>query len=294
MKSRLERALSPLLGALLFFQGGILVTGGIVRLTGSGLGCPTWPKCTEGSINPEPNQVEGQVRAWIEFGNRLISVALVLVALACLVTVLVLKRRDIRALAIGQVGGIFGQIPLGGITVLTHLNPFAVASHFLLSIILIAAAASLFDRRSGVGLRSLDHPLRITRLIKWMVILTALIIVFGTGVTGTGPHAGDYKAPRFDIPIQTITRIHATLVLALLVNLVFLFSTARGISLIRKRVISFAALVIMQGLIGVIQYNQGFPELLVGAHLVGVVLIWISAWRINILTFKQSSMRESI
>lgn len=292
MKLRLERALSPLLGLLLFLQGGILVTGGIVRLTGSGLGCPTWPRCTETSINPEPTQLENQLQAWIEFGNRLIAVVLVLVALICLITVLILKRRDIRALAIGQLLGILAQIPLGGITVLTHLNPFAVASHFLLSIILIAAATSLYDRRTGNGIRSVDHPRRVTVLIKWMVAITALVIIIGTGVTGSGPHAGDFKAPRFDIPLQTITRVHGNLVFALLLILAFLFVNVRNLPLIRRKVIIFTGIVLVQGLIGIIQYDQGLPEILVGAHLIGVVLVWVSAWRINLLTFKQRPIGE--
>lgn len=294
MKLRLERALSPLLGLLLFLQGGILVTGGIVRLTGSGLGCPTWPRCTETSINPEPTQSESQLLAWIEFGNRLIAVFLVVVALICLITVLILKRRDIRALAIGQLLGILAQIPLGGITVLTHLNPFAVASHFLLSIILIAAATSLYDRRAGSGNRSVDHPRRVTVLIKWMVAITALVIIIGTGVTGSGPHAGDFKAPRFDIPLHTITRVHAYLVFALLLILAFLFVNVKNLPLIRSKVITFTGIVFVQGLIGVIQYDQGLPELLVGAHLIGVVLVWVSAWRINLLTFKQRPIGEGM
>ncbi|MBC7463237.1 MAG: heme A synthase [Actinobacteria bacterium] len=292
MKLRLERVLSPMLGLLLFLQAGILVTGGIVRLTSSGLGCPTWPRCTENSINPEPDQIEGQFHAWIEFGNRLITIVLVFIALACLLAVVILKRRDIRALAIGQVAGIFAQIPLGGITVLTHLNPFSVAAHFLLSVILIAAATTLFDRRAGGGIRLPELDLSLRAAIKWTVALTALVIIFGTGVTGTGPHAGDSSAPRFQIQIQTITWIHASLVIALLAAVAYILFTARENQLVRQRVLVFSGLVLVQGLIGVIQFNQGFPELLVGSHLLGVTLVWISAWRINLLTFRKPSIRK--
>jgi len=290
-RQRIERALSPLLGLLLFLQAGILVTGGIVRLTSSGMGCPTWPRCTETSLNPEPNQIEDQLNAWIEFGNRLIAVVLVLIALACLISVLILKRRDIRALAIGQLVGILAQIPLGGITVLTHLNPFSVATHFLLSIVLIAAATTLFDRRNGVGIRlpELDPTLRIA--IKWLVAVTALVIIFGTGVTGTGPHAGDPDAPRFDISIQTITWIHGLLVVALF-PIIAILLTAKKFEVLRHRVLIFTGLILMQGLIGIIQFNQGFPELLVGSHLVGVTLVWISVWRINLLTFTKTLTRK--
>jgi cytochrome c oxidase assembly protein subunit 15 len=133
-----------LYGALLTLQAGLVLTGGAVRITGSGLGCPTWPECTPGSYTPVPHQAEGQLHAWIEFGNRLLTFALVAVALAVLINVLYRQRRDLRSLALGQVLGIFGQGILGGITVLTDLHPLPVAGHLLLSIILIAGAVSLY------------------------------------------------------------------------------------------------------------------------------------------------------
>jgi len=292
LTERLSKALSPLLGLLLFLQAGILVTGGIVRLTRSGLGCPTWPKCTDASINPEPDQVEGQFHAWIEFGNRLITVALVLVALICLITVLVLRRRDIRRFAVGQVVGIFAQIPLGGITVLTHLNPFSVAAHFLLSIILIAGCTTFFDRRDGIKIRSESLEKNLVRSLRALVFLTALVIIFGTGVTGTGPHAGDYSAPRFHMKIQTITLIHSSLVIALIGLLLFVLFTQQDKALLKRRLQIFLALLVAQGIIGTIQYREGFPELLVGIHLLGVTLVWISAWRINLCTFTSKSKEE--
>jgi cytochrome c oxidase assembly protein subunit 15 len=290
---RLKKALSPILGLLLFLQAGILVTGGIVRLTESGLGCPTWPRCTDTSIDPEPDQVEGQFHAWIEFGNRLITVALVLVALLALLTVLILRRVDLRRFAIGQVAGIFAQIPLGGITVLTHLNPFSVAAHFLLSIVIIAGCTALFDRRDGIKIRSESLDKNLKKLLRLIVALTALVIVVGTGVTGTGPHAGDSKAPRFDISIRAITWIHASLVVALIGLLIFVIFLIREKPMLRRRLLIFLALLLVQGLVGTIQYLEGFPELLVGIHLFGVTLIWISAWRINLLTFSSTSIGES-
>lgn len=141
-----------LYGALLTLQAGLVLTGGAVRITGSGLGCPTWPECTPGSYTPVPHQAEGQLHAWIEFGNRLLTFALVAVSLAVLIHVLYKRRSDLRSLAIGQLLGILGQGVLGGITVLTDLHPLPVAGHLLLSIILIAGAASLYsrDRKSVV------------------------------------------------------------------------------------------------------------------------------------------------
>ena len=136
-----------LYGLLLFLQSALVITGGAVRLTGSGLGCPTWPECTPGSYTPVPHQAEGQLHAWIEFGNRLLTFALVLSALVVLIHVLKTGRKDLRWLAAGQVLGILGQGVLGGITVLTDLHPLPVAGHLLLSITLIAAATSLYSRR---------------------------------------------------------------------------------------------------------------------------------------------------
>jgi len=151
---RAVRALTPLTLALLISQAAIVVTGGAVRLTGSGLGCPTWPECTPGSYFPVENQVEGTFHSWIEFGNRLLTFVLVIFALATLIAVLRSGRKDLRLLAAGQFLGIFGQGILGGITVLTDLNPITVAAHFLLSIVLIAAATSLHSRRKGPAVKT--------------------------------------------------------------------------------------------------------------------------------------------
>lgn len=284
MRNRLESALSPVLGLLLFFQSGLVVSGGAVRITGSGLGCPTWPKCTSGSFTPVPHQAQGQLHVWIEFGNRLITLGLLTVSVIALVVVIMLKRTDIRALAIGQLVGILMQIPLGGITVLTHLNPFAVASHFLLSIILIAAGTSLYERRSltprelptvkpGVQIMSRAH-----------LALSAAVIAVGTIVTGSGPNAGDVSAPRFHIHIQFIAWMHADLVIGLIALTAFMFLVTSPYPLLRKRVGIFGLVALGQGAIGFLQYYQGLPELLVGAHLLGVTLIWISAWRIHLAT----------
>lgn len=282
IRLRFERALSPILGLLLFLQAGIVVTGGAVRLTGSGLGCPTWPECTHGSYTPVPHQAQGQVHAWIEFGNRLFTFALVLASLLALIAVLVLRRRDIRALAIGQMLGIFAQIPLGGITVLTHLNPIAVAAHFLLSMILIAAGTSLYERRKLTTVMMPKSQTDNWLLVRSHLALTAIVIMVGTIVTGSGPNAGDISAPRFHIRIETIAWIHADLAIALLLVTVALYVLSTQHSFLRKRVVIFIGIYLLQGAIGFLQFYQGLPELLVGAHLLGVTLVWISAWRIHL------------
>jgi len=281
-KRTLERALSPLLGLLLFCQCAIVVTGGAVRLTGSGLGCPTWPQCTHGSYTPVPHQAEGQYHAWIEFGNRLLTFVLIVVSIAALVAVIALKRKDIKALAISQLLGIFAQIPLGGITVLAHLNPIPVAGHFLLSIILIAAGTSLFERRKVLTVVHAKQQLGNWMLARTHIILSAIVIIVGTVVTGSGPNAGDVSAPRFHIKLQIIAWIHGGLVIALLaLTLIFFIRAAAG-SLLRKRIAIFAAVSIGQGAIGFLQFYQGLPVLLVAAHLLGITLVWISAWRIHL------------
>lgn len=280
IRLRLERALSPILGLLLFLQAGLVVTGGAVRLTGSGLGCPTWPECTHGSFTPVPHQAQGEVHSWIEFGNRLLTFTLVLTSLSALIAVLLLQRRDIRALAIGQVAGILAQIPLGGITVLTHLNPIAVAAHFLLSIILIAAGTSLYERRKPVLVNAPESTMGVWLLARAHLVLTVIVIVVGTIVTGSGPNAGDASAPRFHIRIQTIAWIHADLVIALLVLTLVLYFLSPPV--LKKRVLTFTAFALLQGGIGFLQFYQGLPELLVGAHLLGATLVWISAWRIHL------------
>jgi cytochrome c oxidase assembly protein subunit 15 len=280
----LERALSPILGTLLFFQAGLVVTGGAVRITGSGLGCPTWPKCTNGSYTPVPHQAQGQLHVWIEFGNRLVTLGLLSVSVLALAAVLLLKRRDIRALAIGQLAGILMQIPLGGITVLTHLNPFAVSSHFLLSIVLIAAGTSLYERRAlnSVVPPTLRPGVRV--MSRAHLVLTALVIAVGTIVTGSGPNAGDISAPRFHVHLQFIAWMHADLVIGLVALTALMLLVTSHYPFLRKRIAIFGIVALAQGAIGFLQYYRGLPELLVGAHLLGVTLIWISAWRIHLAT----------
>ena len=271
-----------LYGLLLFLQSALVITGGAVRLTGSGLGCPTWPECTPGSYTPVPHQAEGQLHAWIEFGNRLLTFALVLSALIVLIHVLKTGRRDLRFLAAGQVLGIFGQGVLGGITVLTHLNPLSVASHLLLSIILIAAATSLHSRRHHPHVRTSSTQVRISRLSLAHIVAAFIAIAIGTLVTGSGPHAGDVDAPRLDFDISTITRLHSSSVWILLI-ITFIFYRSKDLRFETKKWLNiFILLAIAQGALGYIQYWLAVPELLVGFHLLGSVLVWIAAWRIRL------------
>jgi cytochrome c oxidase assembly protein subunit 15 len=277
-----RRALAPLTGLLLFLQAALVVTGGAVRLTGSGLGCPTWPECTPGSYTPVPHQVEGQLHAWIEFGNRLLTFALFFAAIATIVAVFRSHRRDLRFLALTQILGILAQGVLGGITVLTNLNPLAVASHFVLSIFLIAAATSLHSRRHNPYVRTSSPHVRISQFSFLHLLLSFAVIVVGTLATGSGPHAGDLKAPRLDLNIQHTAYLHGGLVaLLLLLTIAFYFQGDHRYETKRWLTIFFL-LALAQGAIGYIQYIQGVPELLVGTHLLGSSLVWIATWRVRI------------
>jgi cytochrome c oxidase assembly protein subunit 15 len=271
-----------LYGALLTLQAGLVLTGGAVRITGSGLGCPTWPECTPGSYTPVPHQAEGQLHAWIEFGNRLLTFALVAVALAVLINVLYRRRRDLRSLALGQVLGILGQGILGGITVLTDLHPLPVAGHLLLSIILIAGAASLYSRREYSARPRTDLDKLTKRVSVLHIGLTFVVIILGTIVTGSGPHAGDEKAQRFGFDIRTVSWLHADAVIALIGLTAAYYILVRNDPKLLRRVQVFLVVALAQGAIGYIQYFTGIPEILVAAHLLGATLVWITAWRIRI------------
>ncbi len=271
-----------LYGALLTLQAGLVLTGGAVRITGSGLGCPTWPECTPGSYTPVPHQAEGQLHAWIEFGNRLLTFALIAVALAVLINVLYRQRRDLRSLALGQVLGILGQGILGGITVLTDLHPLPVAGHLLLSIILIAGAASLYSRREYSARPRTDLDKLTKRVSVLHIGLTFVVIILGTIVTGSGPHAGDEKAQRFGFDIRTVSWVHADAVIALLGLTAAFYILVRNDPKLLRRVQVFLVVALAQGAIGYIQYFTGIPEILVAAHLLGATLVWITAWRIRI------------
>ena len=278
-KALATRVLAPATGFLLFLQAALVVTGGAVRLTGSGLGCPTWPECTPGSYTPVPHQAEEALHVWIEFANRLLTFVLVIAAVVVLAAVLRTGRKDLRGLALGQFLGIFGQGVLGGITVLTDLHPLPVAGHLILSIILIAGATSLRAQRFAPKVA--QTPASLTKKIASVHVITSFaVIVLGTLVTGSGPHAGDEKARRFGFDIQTVAWIHADVVIFLL-GTTFAFFVATGTSVATKRRLKiFTVIALAQGAIGYIQYFTGIPEVLVAAHLLGATLVWIAAWRV--------------
>lgn len=281
-------------GLLVFMQMAIVVTGGAVRITGSGLGCPTWPECTPGSYTPVPNQAEGQVHAWIEFGNRLLTFVLLLGALIAFIIAIRLSKHAvtknrIRLLAALQLIGILGQGVLGGITVLTDLHPIPVASHFLLSVFLIAGAISLRYEMVGIVRQKADGI--VATLMPVLIWLTLFVIVAGTIVTGSGPHAGDENAKRFGFSPRVVSWLHADLVIALVVLTLILWLITRVSqnTVIHRYLTIFLLISLSQGLIGYVQYFTGLPEILVAAHLLGATLVWASAW--SLIKVSQSGFK---
>ena len=275
------------------------MTGGAVRLTGSGLGCPTWPQCTPGSYTPVPHQAQGRLHSWIEFGNRLLTILLVIAILAVVIGFFRWGRNRLDSKVIAwltaiQLLGLVAQIVVGGVSVLTHLNPFAVGAHFLLSIFLIAASLWLRQRMLDVK-RVTISPLS-KKMGRLVLLLSFMVINLGIFVTGSGPHAGDVQAKRFHLDPRTISWLHADSVIAL-ISISFglwilLKATEVGDTkdLAAHKIGIFLVICLAQGLIGYTQYFTGVPELLVGAHLLGSTLVWTS---ISSFTYSTQLLKRS-
>jgi cytochrome c oxidase assembly protein subunit 15 len=276
-------ALRRLALAALIANVTIVITGGAVRLTGSGLGCPDWPTCTSDSVLPAPG---GEVAVWhqaIEFGNRILAFVVLSVTAAAFVAVWRQRpRRDevVRPAAL-LVVGVVTQGVLGGITVLTALHPLIVAAHFLLSIAAITAAVVFHDRvrRPGSAARLvIRRELRYAERV--LLVVLAGVLALGTLVTASGPHAGDANTPRLGIDPETISRFHADavfLVLGLVIALWFGLRATDAPPAPRRAATTLLGVVLVQGTIGYVQYFTGLPEIIVGAHLLGACLAWITA-----------------
>ncbi len=274
-------AISRLALANVVANGAIIVTGGVVRLTGSGLGCPTWPRCTEESFVTTPELAGHGV---IEFGNRLLTFVLTAVAVALLVAVFRSPRRDLRPLAVLAFLGIPAQAAIGGVTVLTGLNPWTVAVHFLVSVVLTAVATVLWlrSREPGVGQPLVRRPIAL--LVGGIAAVTAAVLVLGTIVTGSGPHSGDVDAndvptgDRMGFDIELVSQLHADVVFLLvgltIALLVALYATdAPG--RVRGAARDLLAIQLLQGVIGFVQYFTHLPVVLVLLHMLGAVLVTV-------------------
>ncbi|MCA1656765.1 MAG: COX15/CtaA family protein [Actinobacteria bacterium] len=269
----------------------IIVTGGAVRLTGSGLGCPDWPTCASDRV-----VAPWSYHAMVEFVNRtitgLVSVAVIVAVLGSLLRRP--RRRDLTILSAGLVAGVIGQIALGGITVLFHLWPPLVMGHFLLSMAILADAIALHHRAGladalgdPVGSRSTGPVPRRPVVGREVVLMGRLVVgsaglaVFlGTVVTGAGPHGGDEKVARLPFLVPDVARLHgisAMLLLGLvLVTLWRLQREGAPGSLMRRGEILLGVLV-AQAAVGYVQYFTGVPVLLVGVHIAGATAVWAAA-----------------
>ena len=275
-----RRWVMPLLVANLVGEIGIVATGGIVRLTGSGLGCSTWPECQPGSFTPVRTPASSY-HDLVEFGNRTLTFV---VAVLALVSVWVVAthwppRRRLQAVAVGVLAGIPAQAVLGGITVLTGLNPWLVMGHFLLSMALVALSTALvrgaLDEQDGPG-ELVVHPLA-RRVAHLTAAVGTVVLVLGTVVTGSGPHSGDADRPaRTGFDPRFVSWMHADavmlfcgLVVATLVAVRITATTDRA----RRAFDLVLVVTLLQGLIGYTQYFTGLPEVLVLLHMVGAALL---------------------
>lgn len=287
---RTSRAVRGIFIANLIAQMGIVVTGAIVRLTGSGLGCPTWPECVEGSYVPTSRQEEAWHK-YVEFGNRLLTFVLVVLAIAAIVAAIVDRSRRRRAgvptrpvivaLALIPIIGTAVQAALGGVTVLTGLHPATVAAHFLVSIAIIAGCTALVVRSGDPG----DRPvtLLVRREVRWLtwalIAVSAAVVLVGTIVTGSGPHSGDADAEnRFSFDPRTVAWLHADLVLlflGLLIGLLVALHVTDAPGRARRAAWLLLIVAVAQGIVGYTQYFTGLPVIAVAVHVVGAVVTWV-------------------
>lgn len=256
--------------ASLAVQIGIVGTGGAVRLTGSGLGCPTWPRCTPETFVVMPAQ---GIHGAIEFGNRLLTFVLAAVAVTAVLFVFDLRRRrpDLWRLALVLAAGIPVQAGLGGLTVLTGLNPWLVGAHFIVSIVLVCVATGFVVRTQP---EVLDAQRMVSPLVVWLAYGTALAagvaIVLGVVTTGAGPHAGDAATPRNGLDVNVLQHVHSYPAYVMLGCTVALIAAIRRARLTDVEPLAFAllGLELTQMVIGIAQVRLGVPPLLVGVHMV--------------------------
>lgn len=275
MTSRIDRILAWM---MLSAQSLIIFTGALVRLTGSGLGCPTWPRCEEDSLLPYG---ELTMHAAIEFGNRLLGVSLGVLGV---VTVLFLLRHfrtrpDLVWFAVGLTAIVPVQAVLGGITVLTGLNPWIVALHFLPSAAAVVVSVLFVRRVYDSGRTAVPVGTRTMRRLAWTSFaLTWVVVLLGILVTGAGPHAGDDMSARNGFDTLLMSRLHATPVWVLVaVTVAQILMVQRAVRqdapharMLRRPVVVFALVVLAQGGIGYVQFFTGVPWVLVAVHIIGV------------------------
>ncbi|MDQ2757399.1 MAG: COX15/CtaA family protein [Actinomycetota bacterium] len=272
----------------------IILTGGLVRLTGSGLGCPTWPRCTTESFVPHS---ELGVHGVIEFSNRMLTYVLIAVVVAAFVAVWrwASSTRSLRWHAGLIAAGVPLQGVIGGISVLTQLNPWVVALHLVLSMALVAASMWLVLRVRAVGAPRTAAPTTsasVRRLVVATYAVSWVVVWLGTVVTGSGPHAGDVNAPRNDLSPQTMSHVHAASVYLLIALTVALCVAVRSGAVARSaRVLLVVELA--QGVIGFVQYFTGLPIAVVALHLAGAAVLVAAATALLVVTLSPRTAADA-
>jgi cytochrome c oxidase assembly protein subunit 15 len=282
-----------------------IVSGGAVRLTGSGLGCSDWPACTSTSI-----VAPLQFHAWVEFGNRLVNAAITVAIVLAVVATLRRRprRRDLITLSVGLVAGIFAEVVLGGETVLHKLAPPYVMAHFLLAMLLMVDAVVLYYRGrqpeetdglpDGKARVAPARPLvRRGQVVasRCMLALTVVVVVLGTVVTSTGPHAGAPDVPRFGFSLHAVAQLHGTsveLLLALTVGTLWSMYRARVAPAVLRRGEWLLVVLIAQAAVGYSQYLSGDPVLLVGIHIAGATAVVIAMVVFNLGLYTREPVTE--
>jgi heme a synthase len=264
----------------------IVVTGAAVRLTSSGLGCPTWPKCTGQTLTPTAAM---GIHGVIEFTNRMLTYVLCAAVGAAIVAARCRApwRRSLTRLGWAQFWIVMSNAVLGGITVLTGLNPYTVAAHLIASMALIWVALLMWERSKegdGAPVPAVSQP--VIQLSNVLVAVTACLIVAGTVVTGTGKHSGDSsKVPRIPLDYDRVTQFHADfafVAVGLSLAMVFVLRALKAPAAARSRAGELLAMLMAQGMIGFVQFFTHSPEALVALHLLGAALLWIAALRLPI------------
>ena len=284
----------------------IMSTGAAVRLSASGLGCPDWPQCSAADVVASKNAGQTLLNTWIEFGNRLLNFPLVIIAALIFIAAWRFRpdgrrRRDLVWLGAAQPLGVVAQAVIGGIVVLTKLNPATVSVHFLVSAAVVAAAVALHMRCAALAdVSGIPEATPVRRDLRVMsaalVAVTCLMLTAGTVVTGTGPLAGDAGVPRYPLPLEGVTQFHADigwLLAGLSIALVLVLRlSAAPRRAVRAGWIVLAALG-SQGVIGYIQYFTHLPAGLVWVHVTGSVLVWIAVLRLYFTVREQAPVNTA-
>lgn len=271
----------------------IIGTGGAVRLTGSGLGCPTWPRCTPDSLVNTP---EMGIHGIIEFGNRTLTGLVGILALAVVVLVWRMRheRRVLFVLSLIVLVGIVAQAVVGGITVLTGLNPFIVGFHYIASVSIVAVcAAFLVFMNQPAGPRALAVPRGFAALVHATTGVLALTIVFGVLTTGAGPHSGDAAAGRNGFDAEVLEHVHSWPGYALFVLTLAIVVLAWRLRLdVRRWAVALLAVELVQIAVGLYQARNGLPEIAVGTHMVLAALA-AATMTVVVLRLKRPAVAEA-